>query len=151
MGKQPRDFDAATNATLDEIINLFKRSRKIGRRFQIVHVYIKKELIEVTTFRGIALGDNQNKIINSAGILIRDNVFGTIEEDGTSKDFTVHSLYYEPVTNRIIHFFNGYDDIGKKIIRVIGDPGVRFREGPARMLRAIRFIGKLDFIMHRDT
>ena len=150
LNKKPKDFDIATNATPDQIIKLFKRSRKVGRRFQIVHIYFKNELIEVTTFRGNTQ-NSKNQIKNSYGMLLKDNVFGMIEDDAIRRDFTINALYYEPNSNTIRDFVDGYSDLKNKLIRVIGVPEVRFREDPVRMLRAVRFAAKLHFNIELQT
>ena len=152
LGIRPKDFDVATNAQPTEIKSLFRRSRIIGRRFQIVHVQLSRELIEVTTFRSneqsksatVALRSAQMQQ-NESGMLIRDNVFGSINEDAQRRDLTVNALYYNPTDNTIHDFTNGLEDIRNRIIRMIGVPEARYREDPVRILRVIRFTAKLGF------
>ncbi len=151
LGREPKDFDVATDATPDEIRRLFRRSRVIGRRFQIVHVYCGPDLIEVTTFRAAAPpvedeGDEDESRVTAAdGMLLRDNVFGSREEDAARRDFTVNALYYDPEKQEVWDSHGGVADAQKKVLRMIGDPATRFREDPVRMLRAARFAAKLDF------
>lgn len=150
LNKHPKDFDVATNAKPYEIQSLFKKSRIIGRRFQIVHVRVGSEIVEVTTFRGSA-ENNQKQQANASGMLVRDNVFGKVEEDAVRRDFTMNALYYDPSTNEVIDFVGGYDDLEDGVIRVIGDPETRYREDPVRMLRAVRFVGKLGLKLEAQT
>lgn len=139
-GRIPKDFDVATNATPDEVVRLFKRAWIIGRRFRIVHVRQGVETIEVTTFRGARSGS-----CDANGQILRDNSFGTYAEDAYRRDFTVNALYYDPTSGLVHDFHHGVDDLKTKTLRIIGKPEVRFREDPVRMLRAIRFSGKLNF------
>lgn len=155
LGGEPKDFDVATNATPEEVKHLFSNSRIVGRRFRIVHVRFGREIIEVTTFRGHhGSSDQQSGGIsarNEHGMLLRDNVYGTIEEDALRRDFTVNALYYTVEDFSVHDFCNGLEDLNNKIIRIIGDPESRYREDPVRMLRAIRFAAKLEFQLHPDT
>ena len=155
LGREPKDFDVATNATPDEVRHLFRRSRVIGRRFQIVHVYCGPDLIEVTTFRAATPPaedeEEDGRVTAADGMLLRDNVFGTQEEDAARRDFTVNALYYDPVKQEIWDGHGGVADAQKKLLRMIGDPARRFREDPVRMLRAARFAAKLDFHIDADT
>ena len=147
IGLKPKDFDVATSAKPYEVKELFRRSRIIGRRFQIVHVQFSREIIEVTTFRSNSsqtTSKNRRQQTDS-GMLTRDNVFGTVEEDASRRDLTVNALYYDPSTNSIHDFTNGIDDMDAKVIRIIGDPETRFREDPVRLLRVARFAAKLGF------
>ncbi len=150
LGRHPKDFDVATNAKPNEIQRLFKKSRIIGRRFQIVHVRIGPEIIEVTTFRGSAK-NSQDQQANASGMLVRDNVFGTVDEDAVRRDFAMNALYYNPIQHEILDFVGGYDDLEDGIIRLIGDPERRYREDPVRMLRAVRFVGKLGLSLDTPT
>lgn len=154
MGMKPKDFDVATSATPEQVKSLFSRSRIIGRRFRIVHVRIGPEIIEVTTFRA-QHADGQNGLTNSKlssnGILLRDNVFGSIAEDAIRRDFTMNALYYCPKENKIIDYTKGLIDINKRVIRIIGNPSKRYREDPVRMLRAIRFTAKLGFSLENKS
>ena len=148
LGREPKDFDIATNATPDDIRHLFRRSRIIGRRFQIVHVYCGQDLVEVTTFRAAAPqedDEDEARVTAADGMLLRDNVFGSQEEDAARRDFTINALYYDPDKQEIWDWHGGVADAQKKVLRMIGDPAQRFREDPVRMLRAARFAAKLDF------
>jgi poly(A) polymerase len=151
LGRAPTDFDVATDATPDEIRRLFRRSRIIGRRFQIVHVYCGPDLVEVTTFRAAAPpadeedDEDDARVTAADGMLLRDNVFGSQEEDAARRDFTVNALYYDPEKQEVWDWHGGVADARKKVLRMIGDPTQRFREDPVRMLRAARFAAKLEF------
>ncbi|MBN4080526.1 polynucleotide adenylyltransferase PcnB [Beggiatoa alba] len=149
LGLHPKDFDVATNATPEQVKNIFKKSRLIGRRFRIVHVRFGHEIIEVTTFRGPHDDDMQH--VSEEGMLLRDNVYGTLEQDAWRRDFTVNALYYNIKNFSIVDHTNGMEDLKSKSIRMIGDPGVRFKEDPVRMLRAIRFAAKLNFEIQHDN
>lgn len=150
LKKKPKDFDVATDAHPEQAAELFRRARLIGRRFKLVHVRFGRDLIEVATFR--ASHDNQPDENNSeqgkqcdSGMILRDNVYGSIEDDALRRDFTVNALYYCPKDHSVYDFANGYDDLQKGILRMIGDPEARYKEDPVRMLRAARFAAKLDF------
>ncbi len=149
LGHHPKDFDVATNATPEQVKALFRNSRIIGRRFQIVHVRFGREIIEVTTFRGPHDGENMQHV-SDEGMLLRDNVYGTLEQDAWRRDFTVNALYYTVKDFSLVDYTHGMDDLQSKTIRMIGDPEVRFKEDPVRMLRAIRFAGKLNFKIQHD-
>jgi poly(A) polymerase len=163
LEKKPKDFDIATDATPEEIKKVFKNSRIIGRRFKIVHVRFGREIFEVTTFRGphntlnVIGGRQQKKIVgldsaqSNKGLILRDNVYGRIDEDAERRDFTVNSLYYTLDNFAILDFTGGIQDIQKKIIRMIGDPTERYKEDPVRMLRALRFSAKLNFKIEDKT
>ncbi|MFC2993138.1 polynucleotide adenylyltransferase PcnB [Halomonas tibetensis] len=147
IGRMPKDFDVATDATPEEVKTLFRNSRIIGRRFRIVHVRFGREVIEVTTFRGKPGDDHSDHIAQQSdeGLLLRDNVWGNIQEDAIRRDFTINALYYSIADFSIHDFANGVRDIEDRTLRLIGDPATRYREDPVRMLRAVRFAGKLDF------
>lgn len=156
LGQRPKDFDIATNATPEEVHDLFRNSRLIGRRFRIVHVVFGREVIEVTTFRGDAsqaskdsAGDDRKT--SEHGQLLRDNVYGNLEEDALRRDFTVNALYYCIRDFTVIDFANGIEDLRNQQLRLIGDPETRYREDPVRMLRAIRFAAKLGFDIEPET
>lgn len=149
LGLQPKDFDVATNATPEQVRGLFRNSRIIGRRFQIVHVRFGREIIEVTTFRG-PHDDNEEQHVSDDGMLLRDNVYGTLEQDAWRRDFTINALYYTVKDFSIVDYTNGIKDLESKTIRMIGDPSIRFKEDPVRMLRAIRFAAKLNFSIQHD-
>lgn len=148
LGQHPKDFDIATNATPEEVNQLFRNSRLIGRRFRIVHVLFGREVIEVTTFRGNQVEQDEadeERAVNEHGHLVRDNVYGTMEEDALRRDFTVNALYYGIQDFTVHDYANGVRDLEARQLRLIGDPETRYREDPVRMLRAIRFAAKLDF------
>lgn len=148
----PKDFDVATNATPEQVNQLFRRSRLIGRRFQIVHVHIGREMVEVTTFRANHSGKEGSRSRQSdQGLLLRDNVFGDINQDAMRRDFTVNALYYHPTDDTLYDYANGMADIRARQLRIIGDPEQRFREDPVRMLRAARFAAKLGFSIEPET
>lgn len=149
LHKQPKDFDVATNATPQQIKAIFKQARLIGKRFQIIHVQFGREIIEVTTFRGGDKHEIKQKK-NKQGMLIRDNAFGSIEEDANRRDFTVNAFYYRPKTKEILDFCNGLADLKAKKIRLIGPIERRLTEDPVRILRAIRFAVKLTFTIQDD-
>ena len=146
LGKRPKDFDVATDATPEQIVALFRGARIIGRRFQIVHVRMGREIIEVTTFRGHHGGDTSKIAAKSnKGLLLRDNVYGTLDQDAARRDLTINALYLDPLQHLILDDLNGIEDIKRRTIRIIGDPAGRYREDPVRMLRVARFAAKLGF------
>ena len=150
LRKTPKDFDVATNATPNQIRNLFRNARIIGRRFKLVHILFHREIIEVATFRGHeALHADQ--LLNEQGMLVRDNVYGTLEEDAWRRDFTINSLYYNIEDGTIVDYTSGVKDIDNRLIRMIGEPQKRYQEDPVRMLRAIRFCAKLHFELAAET
>lgn len=152
LGLRPKDFDIATNATPEQVRQIFRHSRIIGRRFRIVHVMFGRDMIEVTTFRGHHSNAENAKDgeVHDSGLLLRDNVYGSIEEDAIRRDFTVNALYYG-VDHQVRDFCNGMRDIQKRQIHMIGDPETRYREDPVRMLRAVRLAAKLDFTLEKNT
>jgi len=146
----PKDFDVATNATPDEVRAHFRRSRIIGRRFQIVHVMCGRETVEVSTFRaGHEVSDKGDDIdkgkTDEHGRIVRDNVFGNQEQDARRRDLTINALFYDPATQQVHDYHGGVADLREKRLRMIGDPTQRYREDPVRMLRAVRFAAALDF------
>lgn len=147
-GFQPKDFDVVTNATPEQIRPLFRRAFIIGRRFKLVHVVFGREVIETSTFRADATRKAQT---DSHGRILRDNIYGNIEEDARRRDFTLNALYYDPCTEEIIDFHQGVQDLQNQVVRIIGDAETRYREDPVRMLRAIRFAAKLDAEIDPDT
>ncbi len=156
IGITPKDFDVATNAEPEQIKQIFGSSaRIIGRRFRIVHVRFGREVIEVATFRANAsdreVVDRNEMSEGEQGQLLRDNVFGSLEEDVIRRDFTANALYYDSVAGEVTDFVGGIDDIKKKQLKSIGDPEQRFIEDPVRMLRVIRFAAKLDFGMQEQA
>lgn len=150
LGREPKDFDVVTNADPEQVRKVFRNCRIIGRRFRLAHVHFGKEVIEVATFRGAAETQNDKQVLNKEGRLLRDNVYGTIEEDVWRRDFTVNALYYNIKDFSVIDYVNGMDDHNSGTLRLIGDPETRFREDPVRMLRAVRFAAKLGFKIHPD-
>ena len=152
-GIKAKDFDVSTNATPEEVRKIFRSSRIIGKRFRLVHVFSRSELIEVSTFRANASKkDNSSGVIkDSEGKILRDNVWGTLEEDCIRRDFSINALYFDPIENNLCDFHSGLQHIQKKILVSIGDPLVRFEEDPVRSLRAIRFSSKLDFKISNDV
>jgi poly(A) polymerase len=165
LGLEPKDFDVATNATPEEVRAIFRRSRIIGRRFRLVHVMCGAETVEVSTFRGgpsgppnplgpMGSGENGETVHAHAdehGRLLRDNVFGSQEEDAKRRDFTVNALFFDPVQEELWDYLNGYEDIKARRLRIIGDPVRRYREDPVRMLRVVRLAAKLDMQIDLDT
>ena len=152
LGKRPKDFDVATDATPEQIVALFRGARIIGRRFQIVHVRMGREIIEVTTFRGHHGGDTSKIAAKSnKGLLLRDNVYGTLVQDAARRDLTINALYLDPLQHLILDDLNGIEDIKRRTIRIIGDPAGRYREDPVRMLRVARFAAKLGFSVDPAT
>lgn len=148
--QSPKDFDVATNATPNQVRALFRNARVIGRRFKLVHVLFHREIIEVATFRGKDNVDDTT-LTNDRGMIIRDNVFGSLEEDAWRRDFTINSLYYNMVDSSIVDYTGGVADIHNRMIRIIGDASTRYQEDPVRMLRAVRFSAKLDFTIADNT
>lgn len=142
LGLSPKDFDAVTNATPSQIKKVFgRRCRIIGRRFELAHVYSGRELIEVATFRA----PPKQEITSKSGMILRDNNWGTIEQDFARRDFTINTLYYQPRKGIILDFCNAYRDIQQKTLRLLGDAKQRFDEDPVRMMRSLRFAAKLGF------
>ena len=144
LGGHPKDFDIATNATPEDVRRLFRNCRLIGRRFRLAHVVFGQEIVEVATFRGSSDdGSGDRHVVD--GRILRDNVYGTIEEDAVRRDFTVNALYYDIADFSVRDYVGGYDDLDARVLRLIGDPVQRYREDPVRMLRAVRLATKLDF------
>lgn len=155
LGRQPKDFDISTSATPEEVRAVFGRrsARIIGKRFRLVHVTWCGELFEVSTFRQAPLpsGANAKKDLPE-NLILSDNSFGTAEEDAWRRDFTVNALFFDPVKNELIDFTGqGVEDIRNRVVRAIGNPGLRFEEDPVRMLRALKLIGQYDFTMDSAT
>ena len=152
LGLRPKDFDVATGATPDTVRRLFRSSRIIGRRFRLAHVRMGREVIEVATFRASSeesAGDPDHVRVD--GRIVRDNVYGTLEEDAWRRDFTVNCLYYDHRDHTVIDFTGGYADLRDRRLRLIGRAVDRYREDPVRMLRAVRFAGKLGFEIEPET
>ena len=165
LGLAPKDFDVATNATPEQVKGLFRRAFLIGRRFRIVHVVFGRgrehEVIEVSTFRAyldnaaaeqVAGNEKTSKselagmkhAVDSTGRVLRDNVWGPQEEDAVRRDFTINAMYYDPQTQIVVDYHNGFKDVKNRVIRMIGDPATRYREDPVRIIRAVRFAAKLS-------
>jgi len=139
LGREPKDYDIATDATPEQVRALFRRSRIIGRRFRIVHVLCGADVVEVSTYRGSQDGASAGqRVADEHGRLLRDNVFGNQEQDATRRDFTLNALFYDPSTQEIIDFHGGFADLRRGRLRIIGEPEQRYREDPVRMLRAVR-------------
>lgn len=149
LGKAPKDFDVATSATPEQVKDVFPRCRLIGRRFRLAHVRKRGALIEVATFRGVSDPDNDHE--SEHGRILRDNVFGTVEEDALRRDFTINALFLDPVSGDIRDYVGGYRDLAERRLRLIGDAEVRYREDPVRLLRAARFVAKLGVEPDSDT
>ncbi len=157
LGKQPKDFDVATNATPEEIRNAFKNARLIGRRFRLAHVRFGREIIEVATYRGESVEGEAETDSGLAvremaqGRLVRDNIYGTEAEDAKRRDFTINALMYDPANETIRDYVGGYEDLKNHRLELIGDPVTRYTEDPVRLLRAIRFMAKLDLSLAEET
>ncbi|MEO8444343.1 MAG: polynucleotide adenylyltransferase PcnB [Gammaproteobacteria bacterium] len=154
LERQPKDFDIATDASPEQVRALFSNARLIGRRFRLVHVRFRDEIVEVATFRGLGnedLESEDRQVLDAAGRIIKDNSFGSIEEDAWRRDFTVNALYYNIADFSIWDFVDGMRDIEARQIRLIGDPETRYREDPVRMLRAVRLAAKLGLEIHPEA
>lgn len=153
---EPKDYDVATSATPEQVRAEFRNARVIGRRFKLVHVHFGREIIEVATFRANHPEEDEDEAShlaarNESGRILRDNVYGTLEDDAQRRDFTINALYYDPTTERILDHTHGVHDIRNRLIRLIGDPEQRYQEDPVRMLRAVRFAAKLDFEIEQHS
>lgn len=158
LGRDPTDFDVATDATPEEVRSLFRNCRLIGRRFRLAHVVFGRDIIEVATFRANHRPDDDDDDEGMAGVeyhddgrILRDNVFGSIEEDAFRRDFTINALYYDIAHFAVLDYVDGLSDLEARRLRLIGDPAARFREDPVRMLRAARFAAKLGFEVDPGT
>ncbi len=147
LGLHPKDFDVATDAKPEEVKSLFGNCRLIGRRFRLAHVYFGREIIEVATFRASHEQGNgaSEGGVSEGGQILRDNVFGTLEDDAWRRDFTINALYYNIADFSLVDYTGGMADLNNRVIRIIGDASTRFQEDPVRMLRAARFAAKLGF------
>ena len=147
LGLHPKDFDIATNARPEQVKNLFDRCRIVGRRFRLAHVWVSRDRIEVATFRGghRSRSGRAHVSVTLGGRILRDNAYGTIDRDAKRRDFTVNSLFYDPIHDTVLDFVGGVEDLKSRRLRMIGKPALRFREDPVRLLRAVRFAAKLDF------
>jgi len=151
LGHEPKDFDVATDASPEQVRKVFRNCRLIGRRFRLAHVHFGREIIEVATFRSSDTDDNKEQKVHEDGRLLRDNVFGSIEDDVWRRDFTVNALYYNIRDFSIIDYTGGMEDHSAGVLKLIGDPATRYREDPVRMLRAVRFAVKLGFSLDKST
>lgn len=172
VGRRPKDFDVATDATPEQVKSLFRRAFIIGRRFRIVHVVFGRgrehEVIEVSTFRALLDADDAQHVegnektakaalagkshaVDASGRVLRDNVWGPQVEDAARRDFTVNAMYYDPLTRIVVDYHNGYADVRARTLRMIGDPVARYREDPVRLLRVVRFAAKLGFGIEKHT
>ena len=151
LGLSPKDFDLATDARPEQVRKLFRNCRLIGRRFRLAHVRFGREVIEVVTFRSSRSGAEDDREHADSGRILRDNVYGTIDEDVWRRDFTVNALYYNIADFSIWDYAGGMEDIASRTLRLIGDPVLRYREDPVRMLRAARLSAKLDFSIARQS
>ncbi len=148
LGHEPKDFDIATNATPEEVRAVFRNCRLIGRRFRLAHVFFGRDIVEVATFRGSNAELGTEVHVTENGMILRDNVYGSITEDALRRDFTVNALYYNIADFSLVDYAGGLEDIAQGRLRLIGDdPTARYREDPVRMLRAVRFACKLGFII----
>lgn len=145
---KPKDFDVATDATPEQVKRVQRRAFIIGRRFKLVHVVFGQEIIECSTFRALE-GKGVRK--DGMGRVISDNVFGEMWEDAARRDFTINALYYDPVTENLYDYHDGFEDLSRGVVRMIGDPEERYREDPVRMLRAVRIASKLGFTIEPST
>lgn len=148
LGREPKDFDAVTDATPDQIRAVFRNCRLIGRRFRLAHVFFGQEIVEVATFRGRSDEASPGERLIENGRILRDNIYGTIEEDAFRRDFTINALYYNISDFSVVDYVGGMEDHRNSTIRLIGDPEQRYREDPVRMLRAARFAVRLGFTLH---
>ncbi len=153
LGKTPKDFDIATDATPEQIRTLFRNSRIIGRRFRLVHIFFGEKVFQVATFRTTPVqAENSLEGAEENELLIHsDNIFGTVKEDALRRDFTINGLFYDLIEQRILDYVNGMADLKNRQICMIGNPNIRFREDPIRSLRAIRFAAQLGFDIEDRT
>jgi poly(A) polymerase len=160
LGRKPKDFDVATSATPPEIKSLFRNCRIIGRRFRLAHIFFGQKIIETSTFRANPReveGDDEAPLDAEQGhgdnelYIRRDNVFGSAEEDARRRDFTINGLFYDLDGDRVIDYVEGLPDLERRTVRTIGDPDVRFREDPIRILRALKFAARLNFEIEPAT
>ncbi|MBI5260039.1 MAG: polynucleotide adenylyltransferase PcnB [Burkholderiales bacterium] len=172
VGRRPKDFDVATNATPEQVKSLFRRAFIIGRRFRLVHVIFGRgrdhEVIEVSTFRAYLDSSEATQIegnektskaelagqahaVDASGRVLRDNVWGPQIEDAARRDFTINAMYYDPETQIVVDYHGGIGDVKQRLLRLIGDPATRYREDPVRIVRAVRFAAKLGFSFEAKT
>jgi poly(A) polymerase len=166
LGLKPKDFDIATNAKPEQVNAVFRNCRLIGRRFRLAHILFGREVIEVATFRGHHEQDSDSSSKSTSkkkvdyrehkghtkdGRIVRDNVYGSIEEDAVRRDFTINALYLNIKKHALLDYTQALNDIDKRVIKLIGDPDLRYQEDPVRMLRAVRFAAKLNFTIEKNT
>lgn len=157
LGRKPKDFDVATSATPNEIRRLFRNCRIIGRRFRLAHIFFGAKIIETSTFRANPRELEEDDADTGTDsepqdlLIRRDNVFGSAEEDARRRDFTINGLFYEPETGQVIDYVKGMQDLEARMVRTIGDPDIRFREDPVRILRAIKFAARCDLSIEPET
>jgi len=144
LGRKPKDFDVATNARPEEIRGLFKNCRLIGKRFRLAHILFGRDIIEVATFRTHHENANEDHGKTHQGMIIRDNVYGSLEDDVMRRDFSINALYYNIADFSLVDYTQGMQDIKHNVLRMIGDPAKRFHEDPVRLIRAVRFSAKLN-------
>ncbi len=150
VGGRPKDFDVATDATPEQVKQLFRNCRLIGRRFRLAHVVFGREIIEVATFRANSDDGSGDREVEN-GMLVRDNVYGSIEDDAVRRDFTCNALYYAIEDFSVRDYTGGFEDVLARRMKLIGDPEQRYREDPVRMLRAVRLAAKLRFEIEPAT
>lgn len=150
LGLPPKDFDISTDAHPEAVKKCFRNCRLIGRRFRLAHVYFGQTIVEVATFRA-STNQHASQSLSQEGIILRDNVYGTIVDDAWRRDLTINALYYDIDQNFLVDYTGGFQDIQRKLVRIIGNPMERYREDPVRMLRVIRFAAKLDFAIEMHT
>lgn len=151
LGREPKDFDVATNALPEQVKEQFRSCHLIGRRFRLAHVRVGSDVIEVATFRAAPGEDEEGDLHIKDGRIMRDNVYGSLEEDAWRRDFTINALYYNIDDFSVVDYTGGLDDLKAGMVRLIGNPEQRYREDPVRMLRAVRFAAKLGFRIHPDS
>src|SRR4051812_1456557 len=158
LGRKPKDFDVVTSATPNDIRRLFKNCRIIGRRFRLAHIFFGPKIIETSTFRANPReieeeeGGGESAETESGDLLIRrDNVFGTPEQDARRRDFTINGLFYDLESKQVIDHVSGIPDLEARVVRTIGDPDIRFREDPIRILRAVKFAARCDLTIEPET
>jgi poly(A) polymerase len=143
LKQRPKDFDVSTSAKPEEIRGLFRNAILIGRRFRLAHIRFGQKVIEVSTFRSGATEE--------AGLIVRDNEWGSEEQDVLRRDFTINGLFYDPHTQKVIDYVDGYPDLEKRVLRAIGQPDIRFTQDPVRMIRLIKFCARFNFEIDRPT
>ncbi len=151
LGREPKDFDVATDAHPEAIKGVFRSCRLIGRRFRLAHVRFGREIIEVATFRSISFQQRGAAQQSKNGMILRDNEYGSIEEDASRRDFTVNALYYNIADHSVVDYAHGMADLQAGLLRLLGEPETRYREDPVRMLRAVRLAAKLGFAIEKNT